>query len=146
MTMSGFIYLIHVSQLPAPILVLTISSSLVSAWGNFTDKMKKRKAQLHKKRKAKQTHGSTSEKEWSTPSSSRIKLLGFVITPCYHPSLLPVLRRSRKLLASSDLSFDSCFGVLHPDVCLKQNSGTLLVQACATIETGFRRNIFFLLR
>ena len=46
------------------------------------------------------------------------KLLGFLRTPCCHLSLLPVLRQSRRRLASGDLCCSSFFWV-WPDVYLR---------------------------
>ena len=51
-----------------------------------------------------------------------------------HLLLLPLLRWSRNLFASSGLCVGKscCFVVVYPGVCLKQNSGTLLNETCAT--------------
>ena len=86
-----FTHLACASQSP-PSLVEKSSRLFSYLLGDNLQTDKKKNRNKNKKKKARPKHGSTSEKEWSTPSPSRIKLFGLVVTPCSHPSLLPLLR------------------------------------------------------
>ena len=150
---------LHPCGLRVPIALILdrkISSPLVLPWGNFGDKKESKKTQektygqtvykiaVHLDWKGKtqeKTYRQTVHKiavqlDWkgkNTRSLSRIKLLSLLGTPCCYPLLLVVLRRSRKLLASSGLCVGSCyFFVVYPDVWLKQIvvPCSRLVQTC----------------
>ena len=149
--MSSFIHLEHACIPIVPILDPKISLPLVPTWGDFSDKKKHRKTQDHKiyGQTIHETDIRLDRKVTVFPVLS-FKLFSLLVTPYCHPLLLPVFRGSRKLFASSSLCVGSsyCFDVVRSDVCLKQNSDTLLVQACATdmqktIDTGLKRKIFF---
>ena len=59
-------------------------------------------------------------------------------------SLLPANRQSRKPLESGGLCFFRCCFVVRSDVCLKQNSSSLLrisANVQETIDTGLKRKI-----
>ena len=64
-----------------------------------------------------ETDTSLDRKVTAFPSPSRVKLFSLLVIPS-------VLRQSRKLLVGGDLC-SSCFFVVYPDVCLKQDSGTM---------------------
>ena len=105
------------------------SPRLSYASGNFAEKKNRKTQEKHTDKQY--TRLPSIWKGKNTRSPSRIQLLGLLGTPCWYPSLLLVLRRSHKLLASSGLCGRCCFFVVYPDVCLKKNSGPLL-RTCAT--------------
>ena len=57
------------------------------------------------------------QKGMDNPLPTRVKMLGLLRTPYYHPSLLSDHRKFHELLVGGDLYYSCCFGV-HPDVCL----------------------------
>ena len=150
-TMSSFIHLIHTSQ---SLLALTKKNPRISyLLGEMlqTRRRKQKNTRIQEKTYTGKLYTRLPSiwKGKNTRSPSRIKLLSFG-TPCCYSSLLPVLLRSRKLLASSGFCDSSCFFGVHHDVCLKQNSGPLF-RACATdvqktIDTGLNRKSVVLLR
>ena len=83
------------------------------------------------------------------PSPSWVKLLGLLATPCCQSSLLPVLRQSRKLLASGGLRC-SCFFGAYPDmlemVNLPHSPDPCTVNTQKTIDIGLKRKSSLQLR
>ena len=122
----------------ASILDQTFSSPLVHALRKFADKKNRKNTRKKTYRQtARETDIRLDGNVTVSPSPSRVKLVA-LLDQC-HPSLLPVNRFSRKLLASGDLGLSRyCFGV-HPDVCLKQNSSLpcagLVQLTCKTPST-----------
>ena len=132
----------------APILDRKISSPLVPAWRNFCRQEEKQESTRTQDIRANSTRD-------CRPSGKGIILHHSPESNCLvcslpHAVTLRCCRffGSRKLLANSGFCVSSCcFGVVHPDVCLKQNSSSpLVLWTCAAIETGLKRRNPFPLR
>ena len=124
-TMSSYIHRVHAFQLLSTLIEKSLRLSYL-----LGEILQTRRTEKTYGQPAHETDIRLDGKLTACPSPSRIKLLSLLDTPWCHPSLLPVLRRSRKLLANRGLCSSSCYLVVHPDVYLNRKSSLLFRTWC----------------
>ena len=129
--MSSFIHLIYASQ-SLPFLIEN-SPCLSSMIGEKLQTKRKTK----KNTRTQENHRGKQHTRQTFVSMEQQQLFNY--PPGSNCLVCWVFRWSRKLLASGGLC-SSCFIIVHPDICLKQNSGPLF-RIWANVETDLKRKV-----